>query len=95
MPINQSSVDQIADLLLSKGLSSWESLTTELQDDSEFVLFSIELSEAPFSGVAEGRDVVYDAIQDRIPPKPDGTYSWIAVFSFRGEVVDSVSAGAI
>jgi hypothetical protein len=91
--IAESTVAEIADLLRARGAQAWHSVNWEFQDDAEFVLFTVELGERPLERNAPERWYAYEVCEKRIPPKSDGTYSWMVVFTHNGEVCDSLMTG--
>ncbi len=93
--INQSIVDELIRLLLAPGFATWELVESELQDNAEFVLLSVKLAHEPDERRAEGREHARNVLAAAIPPKTDGSYSWMVVFKHSGEIVDSVFDGAV
>ena len=91
--IAESTVAEIESLLKARNPSAWRSVTWEFQDDHEFVLFTIELGAKPLERNAPERWYIYDLFEKRIPPKSDGTYSWMVVFTHDGDVCDSLMSG--
>jgi hypothetical protein len=91
--ITESTAAEIADLLKARGASAWHSVDWEFQDGAEFVLFTVELTEKPLERNAPERWYAYDLCEERIPPKSDGSYSWMVVFTHNGDVCDSLMNG--
>jgi hypothetical protein len=91
--IAETAVAEITEHLKARGTGVWRSVNWEFQDDGEFVLFTIELAEVPLERNAPERWYIYDVLEKRIPPKSDGTYSWMVVFTHNGDVCDSLMSG--
>jgi hypothetical protein len=91
--ISAATVDEVIGLLEGRGVNGWRSIGWELQDDSEFLLITIELVEKPLERNAPERWYAYDVMDKRIPAKPDGSYSWMIVFIHDGDVCDSLMTG--
>lgn len=91
--IDQATVDQVVASLQSIAASSWTSIRWELQDGAEFLLVRIELVQRSPDRTAPQRTQAFNLLSKRIPPKPNGEYSWMIVFTHGGEVVDSLMAG--
>lgn len=89
--IPESTINEVESLLVRRASEcGWVSVRTELQDDSEFLLVQVEVGDENAMERAEGRFYAYEVLDSRIPPKQDGTYSWMVVFLSGGTVVDSV-----
>ena len=54
------------------------------------LLVQVEMNERNLVERMNGCHYAYDVVDARIPPKEDGTYSWMVVFLSEGTVVDSV-----
>jgi hypothetical protein len=91
--IAESTVAEIESLLKARDPRAWSSVKWEFQDDAEFVLFTIELAVEPLERNAPERWYIYELFEKRIPPKPDGSYSWMVVFTHDGDVCDSLMSG--
>ena len=91
--ISESTVNEILGLLRAHDAKGWRSVEWEFQDDSEFLLISIELVERPLERNAPERWYVHDVLEKKIPSKPDGAYSWMVVFTHDGDVCDSLMNG--
>lgn len=70
----------------------------EVQDDWEFILISAILP--PESAEAKDltlllpyKEIILCKLETLIPPKPDGSYSWMVLFTINGKVVDVVMTG--
>ena len=88
-------VDEIVRSLKALANDSWSSVEWELQDNAEFLLITVELSARPLERNAPQRMRVFQLLNERMPAKAGGDYSWMVVFVHDGEVVDSVMTGAI
>ena len=89
--ISHKTVTEIRkELLRARGQNAWTSFSTELQDDSRFLLISVEL---PYNaGEQQYKDAckaLQSIVADRILPVPL-EYSWMGVVTVGGKVVESV-----
>ena len=91
--ISEATVNEVVGLLEGRGVKGWRSIHWELQDDSEFLLVTIQLAEKPLERNAPERWYAYDVMDKRIPAKPDGDYSWMIVFVHDEDVCDSLMTG--
>ena len=91
--ISESMAKEIVGLLEERAQELWSSINWEFQDDAEFLLISIKLREKPLERNAPDRMYAYEVVEPRIPPKEDGSYSWMVVFTCEGDVCDSVMTG--
>jgi hypothetical protein len=55
----------------------------------------VELAKRPLERNAPGRMKVFQLLAVKIPPAPGGGTSWMVVFVYRCEVVDSLMTGTI
>jgi hypothetical protein len=83
-------IEDILRLLQGRGAKTWGDITWEYQEDCEFVLFVIRLKAIPLQRNAPDRMYAYNLLNDRIPPRPSGEYSWMVVFKHREAVCDSL-----
>jgi hypothetical protein len=83
-------VEDIHRLLRDRTNPAWIDITWEYQDDFEYVLYVIQLAEAPLDRNAPDRMFAYNIINNRIPRKPNGDDSWMVVFQHNGTVCDSL-----
>jgi hypothetical protein len=83
-------VEDILRLLRHRGSQTWGEIAWEYQEDSEFVLFVIQLRAIPLQRNAPDRTYAYNLLNSRIPPRPNGEYSWMVVFKHDKTVCDSL-----
>jgi hypothetical protein len=89
--IPESTVTEVESLLIRRAAEyGWTCVRTEVQDESEFLLVQVEVGSDSVVERMNGRIYAYDVLDARVPPKGDGTYSWMVVFLSGGEVLDSV-----
>ena len=91
--IPKEKVEEVLQALRARKQEAWSSVAWEYQDDAEFLLITIELDGEPLERNAPDRMYVYDLLEERIPPKENGEYSWMAVFTHNDEVCDSLMSG--
>lgn len=85
-----STVEDIHRLLRDRNCPAWVDVTWEFQDDFEYVLFIIQLTECPLERNAPDRMYAYNLLNSRIPKKPNGDDSWMVVFEHNLTVCDSL-----
>lgn len=89
--ISESTVLEVESLLIRRAAEyGWTCVRTEVQDDDEFLMVQVELGRDTAVERMNGRIYAYDVLDAHIPPKDDGTYSWMVVFLSGSDVVDSV-----
>ena len=93
--ISREMVNEVLQALRIGTDNDWESVDWELQDGAEFLLVKVSLAKRPLDRNAPHRMLAYAALSRLIPPKTNGDYSWMVVFTHADEVCDSVMTGVI
>lgn len=91
--ISVEAVAAIEEKLDASNGGKWERLVLELQDDSRFLLVTVELDKAKTKlEVQEICEVVRNNVATKIPSRDDD-YSWMCVVMHQGSVVASTMGG--
>jgi hypothetical protein len=69
---------------------AWASVRTELQDRGGFLLVEIKLAAMPLPGATPGRAAALSVVESWLPGDLGGAPQWVVVFTFDGNVVDSI-----
>ena len=89
--IDATTVEAISRELMVRGSHLFARIDTELQDDSTFLLLTVDLPSSEEPRVQEAKDLLKDIVGRSIADKVN-EYSWMGLIRVKGEIRDSVSS---